>query len=392
MSVIKLTQALIDNNLRCPDGKSKVELVDREMPGMYLLVSAANPGHGTFFLRYKDADGKTCHQKIGRTIEIDLAEARRRAKKLKAEIQLGADPRGEAKVQKQVPTLDLFMTEQYLPHAKQHKRSWKRDEELYVKRIKPVFGHKRLNELTRQKIANFHIKLRETNLAPASCDHYLKLLKHALNLALDWGALSGLNPAARIPLFRVDNKIENYLDDEQLQRLLTVLRDHENRGVCTVALFLLSTGARCNEALSARWEHVDTAYRVWRIPATNSKSTRVRSVPLNDSALEVLKQIERKEGYVFVNGKTRTRYTTIAKSWERLRASAGLPHLRLHDLRHQFASMLVNSGRSLYEVQQILGHSDMKVTERYAHLSKKTLQDAANSASLAIRGATAEGV
>lgn len=195
---------------------------------------------------------------------------------------------------------------------------------------------------------------------------------------------------SRIPLFRVDNKVENYLDNEQLQRLLAVLRDYENRGVCNVALFLLSTGARCNEALSARWEHVDTANRVWRIPATNSKSRRTRSVPLNDSALDVLKQIERTEDYVFVNAKKGSRYTTIARSWERLRALAGLSHLRLHDLRHQFASMLVNGGRSLYEVQQILGHSDMKVTERYAHLSKKTLQDAANSASVAIRGVSEE--
>jgi integrase len=171
---------------------------------------------------------------------------------------------------------------------------------------------------------------------------------------------------------------------------LAVLRTHENRGVCNVALFLLSTGARCNEALSARWEHVDVANRVWRIPATNSKSKRMRSVPLNDAALDVLSEIENREGFLFVNPKTGTRRSTISKSWERIRTLAGLPHLRLHDLRHQFASMLVNGGRSLYEVQQILGHSDMKVTERYAHLSKKTLQDAANSASVVIRGASEE--
>jgi integrase len=273
--------------------------------GLYIEVRAAS-SFGSFRLRYKDGSAKTCHAHIGRTSEIDLAEARKRAKKLKAEIHLGADPSGKTKAEKEVPTLDEFFVEQYMPHAKQHKRSWKRDEELYVKRIKPVFGHKRLNELTRQQIAAFHTKLRETHLAPATCDHHLKLIKHSLNLALDWGALSGVNPAARIPLFRVDNKVEHYLDDEQLQRLLTVLRTHENRCVCNVALFLLSTGARCNEALSARWEHIDEANRVWRIPATNSKSKRTRSVPLNDAALDVLKQVGRKEGYVFVNAKTGT--------------------------------------------------------------------------------------
>jgi len=84
-------------------------------------------------------------------------------------------------------------------------------------------------------------------------------------------------------------------------------------------------------------------------------------------------------------------YTTIMKVWSRLRTKTGLPHLRLHDLRHSYASFLVNSGRTLNEVQQILGHSDSKVTERYAHLSTRTLQDAANSSSVAIKGAMLAG-
>ena len=73
--------------------------------------------------------------------------------------------------------------------------------------------------------------------------------------------------------------------------------------------------------------------------------------------------------------------TTISKVYQKIRDDAGLPWLRIHDLRHNFASMLVNSGRTLYEVQQILGHSDSKVTERYAHLSTESLQQAANSVS-----------
>jgi len=86
-----------------------------------------------------------------------------------------------------------------------------------------------------------------------------------------------------------------------------------------------------------------------------------------------------------VNEETKKPYTTIMKVWSRLRTKAGVPHLRIHDLRHQYASFLVNSGRSLYEVQQILGHSDPKVTQRYAHLSTRSLQEAANSASVLIK-------
>ena len=153
-----------------------------------------------------------------------------------------------------------------------------------------------------------------------------------------------------------------------------------------MGLFLLSTGCRLNEALRATWGQIDRASRVWRIPASNSKSKRVRSVPLNESALEVLAELDT-EGefeHLFVNRQTGKPYGTIMKVWSRLRTKAGLPHVRIHDLRHQYASFLINSGRSLYEVQQILGHSDPSVTQRYAHLTSRSLQEAANCASVAI--------
>ena len=393
MPIVKLTPQLIANDLHCPDGKTRVELCDSDLPGLYVEVRASCPGQGTYYLRYKDSTGKTCHQKIGRTTDVDLAEARKRAKHLKAEIALGANPSGEAKAAKEVPTFDTFFVDHYMPYVKPRKRSWKRDEELYRLRIKAVFGDRRLNQISRQQLQTFHTELLATGLAPATADHHLKVIKHALNLAIDWGLLEK-NPAARIPLFNVDNKRETYLDAAQLDRLMQVLRSDENRPACLIAMFLLSTGARLNEALSATWSQIDRDNRVWRISASNSKSKRVRSVPLNDSALDVLAQLDTdgKFDHVFVNAETGKPYTTIAKVWERLRKEAGLPHLRLHDLRHSYASFLVNSGRTLFEVQQILGHSDSKVTERYSHLSKKTLQDAADSASVIIKGAGAVSV
>ncbi len=130
----------------------------------------------------------------------------------------------------------------------------------------------------------------------------------------------------------------------------------------------------------------DTENAVWRIPAANSKSKRTRSVPLNDSALWVLEQIGTRDagGVVFANPETGEAYTPVTHAWYRIRKLAGIPHLRIHDLRHSFASLLVSGGRSLYEVQQILGHSDPKVTMRYAHLSTRALLDAANTASVIV--------
>ncbi len=114
-------------------------------------------------------------------------------------------------------------------------------------------------------------------------------------------------------------------------------------------------------------------------------------MPLNDAALEVLDQLgtEGKYDHLFVSDKTGAKLVFVHKSWNRIRVLGELPHLRIHDLRHQYASFLVNSGRSLYEVQKILGHSSHSVTERYAHLSSKSLMDAANTASVMIKGASA---
>jgi integrase len=387
MPIVKLTQIFINNDLRCPEGKGRTEMCCFDQPGLYVEVRSTSQGQGTFYWRYKDLNGKTCHQKIGRTSDISLADARKQAKLFKAEIALGADPRGEHKKQKAVLTYGEFFEDHYLPFVKPRKRSWKRDEELYRLRIKDVLGSKKINLITRQQIQSFHTDLKAEGLAAATANHHIKLIKHSLNLAIEWDMLV-INPAARISLMHEDNHVEHYMDDAELGRLLTVLRTDENRAVCKIALFLLSTGCRLNEVLSGRWSDLDLSKRVFVIRASNSKSKKLRSVPLNDSAIEVLNSLETKGvfEFLFINMKTGLPYTTISKVFLRIRNKAELPKLRIHDLRHQYASFLVNDGRTLYEVQQILGHSDPKVTMRYSHLNSRVLQAAANSASLMIRG------
>ena len=304
---------------------------------------------------------------------------------MKAEIAAGKIPGKQVEAAPTALTFTDFFETHYLPFIKPRKRSWQKDDSLFRLRLQAEFGDLPLSGITRQQVQVFHNDLKAGGLAGATCDHYVKLLRHALNLAVEWGMLAA-NPIARLHLFNEDNQVEHYLDDVQLDRLLTVLRTDPRRSVCLVALFLLSTGARLNEALKATWPQIDLANRLWRIPASNSKSKRARSVPLNDSALDVLKQVatDGKHAQIFVSDKTGEPLRYVHKVWERLRIKAELPKLRLHDLRHQYASFLVNSGRTLYEVQHILGHADAQVTQRYAHLSMKSLQDAANTASTMI--------
>lgn len=121
-----------------------------------------------------------------------------------------------------------------------------------------------------------------------------------------------------------------------------------------------------------------------------SKSGKARYVPLSDGALQILEAVRTEQmswpkdanpgGWVFPNIKTGKPFESIFRSWDTARIAAGLPEVRMHDLRHSFASMLVNNGRSLYEVQRILGHAQIQMTQRYAHLAQHTLLEAANTA------------
>lgn len=383
MTIIKLNQQSI-SNLQCPEGRSRISFYHADLPSFYLEVRATSPGQGTFYYQYRDQSGKTRHQKLGRTTEITLSEALKQAKILKAEIALGRNPTKQA-----VMSYTEFFEQHYLPYVKLRKRSWNRDEELYRLRIRHVFGNKYLDQITRQQIQAFHTALKAGGLAASTCNHHVKLLKYSLNLAISWEMMEGPNPAAKVPLYHEDNKVAHYLNDTELERLLSVLHTDENRTVCRIVLLLLSTGCRLNEVLSAKWEDVDLGKKILKIRAINSKSKRLRSVPLNESAMEVLNQLDTqgKFDYLFVNRQLKKPYITITKVWHRIRQKAGLGHLRLHDTRHIHASWLIDSGRTLYEVQQILGHSDPKVTMRYAHLSTKTLQEASNCASAKIKKA-----
>lgn len=385
MPVVQLTPQFLKTLQPLP-GKARTEWIDSLLPNHYIESRSTSIGKGTFYYRYKDAGGTTRHLRLGDTESMSLAEARSKAMEAKMELRQGLHSDGSSRIKKEMPTLREFVEKQYLPYIKPRKRSYYDDELRLTSRLLPAFGDQPLDTITRKQLVDFHMDVRNEGYAAATCDHYLKLIRYIFNLAIQWEVVSS-NPAAKIALFNVDNKVENLLNDEQFDRLMRVLHTHPNRQACQVSLFLLSTGARLNEALTATWEQMDLKEKVWRIPATNSKSKKLRAIPLNSAALEVLAEImpDVPQGWVFINSRTGTRLKTLHCAWEDIRNTAGLPFLRIHDLRHSFASLMVNSGRSLYEVQQLLGHSTPQVTTRYAHLSAGTLMSASESASDRIR-------
>jgi len=373
-------KTVVPDKLICPENVRRVELVDAGGTGLYCEVRATAPGEGTYYLRYKDANGKTCHQKIGRTTDIDLNEARQRAKKLKAEITLGKDPRADDKARKAVPTFGDFFKDHYLPHAKMHNRGWKKKSQMYDLRLKNAFGNKRLDQIKRHEISAWHVGLREDGLSPAYSDRFLALLRNILNKAIEFEILEK-SPAMGVKMFNPDNRVNHFLNEEEMKRLITTLNDFPNRTPALIALFALSTGMRIGEVLKIRWSDIDLGRKLLQIPASNAKAKHSRTVPLNQSALNAIAQsnTQGRHEYLWVNGRSGKPYVDIKHAWQTIRVAAGLPHLRIHDLRHQFASILLNRGVSAVHVKELLGHAQITTTiSRYSHLATDQLLSSSN--------------
>lgn len=373
--------------LICPPDKKKIEWAVGDEPGLFVECRDSATATPTWYLRLKNAQGTNTYKKLGTVKELSLAQARKLTKQIRAEHMVTIKIQGPAQVTV-VPaeqTWDSFIADHAKKFWEAHIRSAKKYDQLQRLYVSPKFGHLPLSQITRKEVQQFHVDLMDKHkLSPASADHAIKFMRRALNLAVQWDMLEK-NPLKNFELFMVDNQVENYLNDEQLQKLLEILRTDKNRMVCMILMYLLSTGARANEAMTATWKNVSIENKVWKVDAIRSKSKRTRSIPLNDSALWVLEQVGTKDksDYIFPSPASGKPFHAITRPWYRLCKKAGVK-IRIHDLRHGFASMLVSGGRSLYEVQQILGHSDPKVTMRYAHLSSKTLQEAANAGSVIV--------
>lgn len=377
MTTLHLTQSLV-RSVVCEPDKSKSEYTDASCKGLVLEVRRS--GGRTYYVRYTDHRGRHRQYRIGDALIILLSKARQKANELRAQISLGHDPAEEKAIRRQVPTFTAFIVERYMPYIQGYKRSWQADDSYLRNHLLPFFNKKHLDEISKHDVIAFHHGLRARGYAIATCNRCLVLLRYAFNLALRW-ELPGLkeNPTKDVPLFEQHDHKERYLSPEEAKKLFDAVNRSENTMLQFIVPMLILTGARKREVLDSRWEDFDLERMQWRIPM--SKTGRPRHVPLSDGAITLLKSIPRRATvpWVFANPKTGLPYVSIYNSWNTARESVGLRDVRMHDLRHSFASFLVNAGRSLYEVQKILGHTQVKTTQRYAHLAQETLLEATNA-------------
>ena len=380
MPKLSLTTDIV-NNYQCPEDKKKIDLFDTQVSGLALEVRCS--GGRTYYLRYKNKRSVIKLLKLGVPADLTLKQVRQLAQEKRTQIALGKDPHEEKKILKSVPTFATFIDEQYLPFIKSYKRSWATDVSVLKNHLLPAFGKKYLDEISRTDIIKVHQGRLDAGGAPGSANRLLIMMRYIYNLACEKWCVPGVkdNPTKGIPLFEENNKNERYLSTLEVQRLFEAVKASQNTMLQYIIPMLILTGARKQEVLKAHWQEFDVDARSWRIPMT--KSGKARHVPLSDQTLRLLAEIKRRElgsPFVFPNPKTGRPYVSIFYAWDTARKNADLADVRIHDLRHTFASLLVNSGRTLYEVQKLLGHTQVKTTQRYAHLSHDTLIDASNAA------------
>lgn len=367
-----------------------VSWFDTEISGFMLEQRIS--GAATWYFRYRDAGGRIRMCRIGRCPEVAPGEARTKAWQMRQELDAGGDPKLNAQRFARAPTLEEFVRDKYLPYARTRKRSWTTDEVLLRRHLLPAFGSVRMNHVRRADVTAFHLEAIRKGYAPGTCNRLLILLKFVYNCAIRWEVLpADMNPCVGVEPVRDNGARERYLSAAEVQRLFDELDQNRNVQVGQVIRLLLYTGARKREVLDARWEHIDLERRSLLVPL--SKSGRPRHIPLSDAAVALLLSLPRDPSipWVFWNPRTGKPPVSVFYAWDTIRKRVGLSEVRLHDLRHTFASFLVNSGRSLYEVQALLGHHDPKVTMRYAHLSPAALVEAANVVERAVRRPQGEG-
>ena len=281
-----------------------------------------------------------------------------------------------------VPVIfDAFVSDIYLPHVKLRKRSWDVDERIARQHLSPTFGDRQLIDIQRHEVEDWLRGLSGKGLAPTTCNRILAVLKTICSLAETRGLLpAGQSPCKGVSSFKIHTQRERYLSREEAQRLMRALENSKHPEAFALRLLLL-TGARKSEILKARWEHVRLELRLLIVPL--SKSGRPRHILLSDAALDVVRAMPRTPGnpWLFPGHAPGKPLSDLYLFWNRLRRDLGLADVRIHDLRHTFASFLVNAGHSLYETQKMLGHSDPRTTMRYAHLGQASLLAAAETVS-----------
>jgi len=360
---------------------------DSTLKGFGLRVESS--GTKTFLVRYRFA-GRKRFLAVGRFGHLTPEQARGLAQVTLADVRRGSDPAEERRVERAAITVDelarRFLAEHVGPKRKGttavHYRS------LIERYVLPKHGPRKAHDLARSDLARLHLSMRDH---PYQANRLLAVVASMYSFAERLGLVAdGCNPAARIERFP-EARRERFLTTEELARLGEAFRRFENdgrfrEGIAALRL-LLFTGARLREILHLRWEHVDMERGLLFLP---DSKTGKKTIFLNAPALAVLRSLERVGDCVIPGADPSLPRADLKKPWAAVTEAATLPGLRIHDLRHSFASVGAGAGLGLPIVGKLLGHMQASTTNRYAHLDADPVRRAADTIGEAISAALDE--
>ena len=375
---------------------------DTEISGFHVRISPK--GLITYYLFYR-IDGKQVNYRLGIDGHITAAQARDLAKDKSALVHQGIDVQAEKKkartktILSKFTTLNAFIDEKYAPFLKT------RNSKTSIKAVKalkssfPKFLHKQLDELNAWELEKWRSERQGEGIKAATLNRQVNALQGCLSRAVEWNVIQQ-HDLKKLKQLKVDNSKVRYLSkDEEValraslrtrnellkqerttknefrkQRRLGLLLDLSSYEfadhILPIALLAMNTGMRRGEILSLEWQHINLEAKSLTVAHDKTKSGNTRHLPLNSEALYALghwQQNSGKTGYVFKNGDSHI--NDFTNEWQKVIKSSQVENFRFHDLRHHFASKLVMASVDLNTVRELLGHADLKMTLRYAHLA-----------------------
>jgi integrase len=393
-SIVSNERSTIAKAAQAADKPAKpYEIRSERTMGLVLRVQPS--GARTFYVQL----GRGQRKKIGAAGTFTLRQAEERAKTILR------DPEAALKKQTDALTLTEYIGKHYADHALAKLKNGQKSIDR-VKSIWDKFLNKRITDINARDVDKFRDRRINSGVAPATVNRDVAALSGVLS---HWvkNNKGSVHPLADLEALQVaDDETIRYLKPDESKRLRQALADRDaqaaidrtsankwrsDRGrelmpeivgycdhITPMVLLSLNTGMRQGELFSLAWESVDLSLKTITVLASHSKGNNTRLIPLNPEAHAVLKEIKphAAKGLVFKSPVTGGRFNNVKKAWAEITKAAALPDLRWHDLRHDFASQLVMKGAPLFTVQKLMGHSNSKMTQRYAKLAPSTLADA----------------
>ena len=354
---------------------------DDAVKGFGIRITAR--GAKTFVLAYR-RDGQQRRYNIGAFGAWNTTQAREEAKRLKRDVDTGGDPSSEREQSRTAPTI-ADLAERFIADYLPRKRA--STQRVYSQQIKadilPALGATKVASVSHADVDKFHHRMRDR---PTHANRTLAVLSKMMSLAVRW-AWRVDNPCKGVERFG-ENKRVRYLTSPELARLSAALAELRDQSAADAIRLLLLTGARRGELLAAKWSDIDLDGRTWIKPASSTKQKLEHRVPLSAPARQLLAEMRARAEteFLFPAARGGGHRPHINEAWIRLRKTAKLGGVRLHDLRHTYASVLASAGMSLPVIGSLLGHATPVTTARYSHLFDDVRREASERAAAILTG------